>query len=130
MGMYTELHFNTELKEDTPKEVIDILKYMVSDNPPDKPPKLPKHELFETPRWEIMLRCDSYYFDADTHSTLRFDDIGGSHYLCIRTNLKNYDSEIEKFIDWIDPYSDSYIGDFMGFYRYEETEDPTIIKKK
>lgn len=77
---------------------------------------------------DFMLCMDSYYFDADTISTLRFDDIGNSFYLCIRTNLKNYDSEIEHFIDWIMPYLDKYeTGQFLGFYRYEEDEQPTLI---
>lgn len=128
MGMYTEIHFNSELKKDTPKEVVEVLKYMVEDC--EKPLELPDHELFKSERWEILFKCDSYYFDADTHSTLRFDEISGSYYLCVRSNLKNYDSEIEKFIDWIDPYLDKFDGDFLGFYRYEETEEPTLIKKK
>lgn len=76
-----------------------------------------------------MLRCDSYYFDADTHSTLRFDDISDSYYLCIRTNLKNYGQEIRHFVDWIMPYLDKFEGEFLGFSRYEETEEPTLIYK-
>lgn len=129
MGMYTALHYNSELNKDTPQPVIDILKFMVGDVE-DEPKKLPKHPLFETERWRFMLRMDSYYFDEDTHSTLRYDKIGESYYLNIRSNLKNYDSEIEKFIDWIMPYLDEFKqnGDFLGFYRYEESEDPTIIK--
>lgn len=128
MGMYTELHYNVELKKDVPKKVIDILNFMVGDTE-DEPKGLPAHELFKTERWRFMLRMDSYYFDADTHSTLRLDKTSDNYYLCIRTNLKNYDSEIEKFIDWIEPYLSEYIaeGDFLGFYRYEEDNEPTHI---
>jgi hypothetical protein len=126
MGMYTELHFNSELKKETPKEVIETLKYMVgeAENSPDL---LPEHDLFKTGRWDYMLQCDSYYFNADTHSTLRFDDISDSYYLCIRTNLKNYGNEIEEFIDWIRPYLAKSEGEFLGFSRYEETEQPTLL---
>ena len=74
-----------------------------------------------------MLRMDSYYFSADTNSTLRFDDISNAYYLCIRTNLKNYDNEITEFIDWIKPYLNKLDGDFLGFSRYEETEIPNLI---
>jgi len=74
-----------------------------------------------------MLNCGSYYFDADTISTIRKDDITQQWTLCIRCNLKNYDDEIEKFLDWIHPYLDKQEGDFLGFYRYEETEQPTLI---
>ncbi len=129
MGMYTEFHFNVELKKDIPQEVINILNFMLNKKEALSP-QLPDHPLFQTHRWRVMLRCDSYYFPADTHSTLRFDDIGKSYYLCIRCNLKNYDNEIEKFIDWIMPYLSHFSGDFLGFYRYEETEQPTLIFMK
>lgn len=129
MGMYTELHFNSELKEETPEKVLAILKFMVGENE-EEPKVLPIHPLFQADRWRIMLQTDSYYFDADTHSTLRKDDTSDSYYLCIRCNLKNYDSEIEYFIDWIMPYLAKYDGEFLGFYRYEEHEDPTLIHYK
>lgn len=125
MGMYTELHYNTELKGDIPEEVIAILEYMVGDRE-DEPP-LMEHGLFKTGRWGFMLRCDSYYFDADTHSTLRYDDVSRSYYLCIRSNLKNYDEEISLFVDWIRPYINKNEGDFLGFWRYEESETPELL---
>lgn len=125
MGMYTELHFNSELKRDVPGDVIDILKYMLGEL--DECPELPENKLFNTSRWDYMLRCDSYYFDADTHSTLRFDDISDSYYLCIRSNVKNYEGEIEAFVDWVMPYLDKYDGQFLGFSRYEEYEIPHLI---
>lgn len=127
MGMYTELHFNSELKRDTPEWVINTLEYMV-DNKDAIPPSTDKHPLFSTTRWRHMLCSNSYYFDADTISTIRYDDITKAYYLCIRANLKNYDSEIEKFIAWIMPYLAKSEGDFLGFYRYEET-DPTVVNR-
>jgi len=126
MGMYTELHFNAELKEDTPEEVIALLRFMLGDIEEQMDPS-PEHLFFKTTRWNWMLKCDSYYFAADTHSTLRYDDIGRCRYLCIRCNLKNYDDEIEHFLDWIMPYIDASPGDFLGFHRYEENEEPTVI---
>ena len=97
----------------------------------DKPTALPKHPLFEgDTRWTWMLRSDSYYFAGDTHSTIRFDDIGKCFYLCIRCNLKNYDEEIEHFINWIMPYLAHQPGDFLGFYRIEETQIMTPIHQK
>jgi len=125
MGMYTEFHFNAELKQDTPDEVIHILLYML--NQVEDEPDIPKHDFFKSARWRWMLQSDSYYFAADTHSTLRFDHISQSFYLCIRCNLKNYDSEIDRFIDWIAPYIDCYEGDFLGFKRYEEFNEPELI---
>lgn len=129
MGMYTELHYNAELRKDVPEQVIKVLNYMLHFEPGEARPELPDHPLFKTERWPVMLRMDSYYFAADTPSTMRKDDIGEQYLLCIRCNLKNYGSEIEHFINWIDPYVDAYEGDFLGFYRYEESEEPTLIRK-
>ena len=123
--MYTEFHFNAELKENVSQEIIEVLKFMLGDIKAE--PRLPIHSLFKTAAWRIMLRMDSYYFYADTHSTLRFDDAGNCYYLCIRCNLKNYNDEIEKFVSWITPYLEEDIGNFLGFSRYEETEQPTLI---
>jgi hypothetical protein len=128
MGTYTELHFNSRLKKDLPENVVETLQYMIGQK--TKPENLPEHELFECARWLLLFTCDSYYFDADTYSTLRFDRIADRYYLCIRSNVKNYDNEIEKFIDWIMPYLEKDEGNFLGFYRYEETEHPTLIYAK
>ena len=129
MGMYTEFHFNVQLIHNLPKEVENILKYMIgeSDGEDISPPDLPNHKLFSTPRWQVMLMGDSYYFAADTISTLRYDNITNSHFLCIRCSFKNYDSEIELFLDWISPYIEMDSGEFLGFYRYEMDEIPTLI---
>lgn len=126
--MYTEFHFNAALKEDVPSQVLQILQYMLNER--EEMPDTPDHELFDTNRWEHMLRCDSYYFEADTHSTLRYDGISKHYYLCIRCNLKNYDQEINKFVDWIHPYLQGYSGDFLGFSRYEESNEPILIYKQ
>lgn len=125
MGMYTELHFNSQLKTGTPVSIIEKLEYMLGKRDDDA--HQIDHPLFKADRWTYMLRCDSYYFDADTHSTLRRDDINGEYYLCIRTNLKNYGNEIEKFINWVMPHLAKSAGDFLGYYRYEETEKPILI---
>lgn len=131
MGMYTELHFNAELRKDTPSEVIELLRWMARTGTDLKRrPETPEHPFFACPRWPVLFTMDSYYFDADTHSTLRYDDIAERYYLCVRSNLKNYDDEIEKFIDWIDLWLAKEPGDFLGFYRYEETEHPTLIYKR
>ncbi len=127
MGMYTELHFNAEIIKDAPEEVIEILEYMVNKETTYK--TIPNHEFFITERWKSLFSSDSYYFSADTHSTFRYDKIGQCYYLCVRSNIKNYGSEIEKFIDWIMPYVVSS-DEFLGFYRYEESREPTLIYKE
>lgn len=126
MGMYTEFVFAAKLKRDVPKQVIDTLRWMVDS---DEPPKeLPDHPLFSYGmRTEYMLRCDSYYFNGKSGVSFEFDDISNAYYLTVRTNLKNYGDEIEEFIDWINPYLDTYGGDFLGYYLYEELSIPNLI---
>lgn len=128
MGMYTELNLGVNFRKDTPQNIIDILKYMLGDSPVRFEyikPQLPEHPLFETERWAIMLVCDSYYFDGQTDSSIHYDDISESYYLNVRCNLKNYSSEIEHFLSFIQPYL--YTDGFIGYTRYEEDDDPTLI---
>ena len=127
MGMYTELVLGIEIEPTT--EVLDILHYMLGDIE-DQPEciKQSNHELFKTSRWAIVLRCDSYYFDGQTDSKLFVDNLYEDepmYYLNVRSNLKNYDSEIEKFMDWLSPYIKT--DGFLGYKRYEEDDDPTLI---
>jgi hypothetical protein len=124
MGMYTEFHFNSRLKQGTPDSIIKILKYL---NDHSIIIELPNHEFFNSYRWMWLFQSDSYYFDGDTYCTIRYDKIAKAYFLNIKTNIKNYEQEITKFIDFIYPYLDKIEGEFLGFYRYEETEDPTLI---
>jgi hypothetical protein len=133
MGMYTELVCAFELKQTAPKEMATILRAMTVgdvDYLEDLEEKhaTPNHALFSTYRWKFMLRCDSYYFDGDTSSTIRYDDIAKAPIVTIRCNLKNYDQEIEKFIDWVKPHIQGANGNyFIGYSRYEEDDKPTLI---
>jgi hypothetical protein len=125
MGMYTEFHFNVQLKDNLPKNILNILKFMVNDEALSE--SYPDHPLFLTDRWPIMLQMDSSSFDAQTHSTLKYD--GTNWKLNIRCNLKNQGQEIEKFVYWIMPYLNNLEGDFLGFFRYERTQEPVLIHK-
>ena len=128
MGTYTEFHFNAELKPNIDKNIIEVLNFMLWESKVF-PKQLPKHELFtiKDSRWKTMLVADSSYFSAATYSTLHFDSISESFFLCIRTNFKNYNNEIKLFIGWIAPYLQEFKGDFLGFYRHENDKVPTLI---
>ncbi len=128
MGMYTELHFDAELKQLTDQDVIDILEFMTGKES-RKPNCIPDHPLFNTDRWEFMLGSDSYYFSSNTSSTIILDSISDTYFLNIKCNLKNYDHEIEKFINWISKYIDPS-EHFLGFMRYEKDIEPTLIYRQ
>ena len=123
MGMYTEINVCFDLLKDTSKDIVEILHCLVDGI--DAPSILPEHKFFKCDRWNMVACCDSYYFDGSTNSKMVFDDISKTWKINIRANLKNYDSEIEEFLDWLEPY----IGTegFIGYMRYEEWEDPTLI---
>lgn len=129
MGMYTEFHFNVRLKDDTPKDVLEVLTLMLGGDV--EPPMLPDHPLFKTPRWHYMLVSDSEYFDSQSRSELSQDfsiTCRPRIYLSVRTNLKNYNEEIQKFIDWIRPHlASTDPRDLLGYYRYEESREPTLL---
>jgi len=128
MGMYTELRMAVELKEHTPDEIINILNYMVGNHKDDpKHSEYMEHDLFKCDRWHFMLRCDSYYFDTETNSTLKFDRITNTYFLNIQCNFKNYENELNLFLDWIVPHIEPTHGKFIGHEMYEEDVIPTLL---
>lgn len=129
MGMYTELDFHVRMGEETPEDVIYILRYMVGATE-NRPIYLPDHSLFSTQRWGMMCRGGSYYFAAAPRAYLRYDKIADCHFLGIRSNFKNYDNEIDLFVDWIMPYVDACTGEYLGYKMYEEDVAPSAIFKE
>lgn len=128
MGMYTELNISLELKKDVPDAVIGALLYMTGQNgvlPDAYLQEVSKHALFGNTRWKFMLQGNSYYFDMTPQHVMRYDDIGEAYILSVRSNFKNYDDEINKFIDWIKPYTETK--GFIGYSRYEESDNPVLI---
>ena len=120
MGMYTELVLGLEIDKD--EVIIQKLNYMLDNTSDDI---FIDDPFFKTLRWKYMLYCDSYYFDGQADSKLVYDNIADTYYLNVRCNFKNYDNEIKLFLKWIAPH---IITDgFLGYMRYEEDENPTLI---
>ena len=122
MGMYTELNISVKIKaEDKTKK---ILSYMTGRGDMDF--EIPTHPLFSSPRWEFMLKCDSAYFDHVADSALYGCLYDNKHYMLnVRCDLKDYSDEIKNFLDWIYPFTNTR--GFIGYMRYEENENPTLI---
>lgn len=121
MGMYTELNIGIQLLSDTPPEVIETLKTMAK----GEGKTTIKHPLFETERWTWMLEAGSAYFDGPSSCLFQFDEFSGAWALSLRSNIKNYSNEWQKFLDWLGPH----IGTkgYIGTYQYEEAELPTLL---
>jgi|TARA_R110000796_G_scaffold247790_1_gene373767 hypothetical protein len=126
MGMYTELFFTARLKKDTPEEVVAILKHLFEEGSYDLGlSDKPNHEFFECHRWDCIGNMSSFYFTPFPLSAMR--KLQGSYFITSRSDLKNYDGEINKFIDWVTPYLEGYEGDCIGWTHYEESEQPTLL---
>jgi len=127
MGMYTELIIKCSIKEDVPDFVIDILDKMFNDHGAEIF-DLPDHEFFKCERWDWIGSSSSYYHTPFALSKFQHDEISSD--LFSRSDLKNYDCEIEKFINWIMPYIDEEPGHCIGWEWYEEDEKPTLLFKE
>ena len=124
MGMYTELIFGAELKKETPEQVINALKYIIGELE-DKPDDFPLPE----GRCKYVLNGSSYYFGvSESLSKIWFDEISKSWKISSRSNIKNYENEIEKFLEWIKPHIERGSGakNMYAITIYEEDFEPTI----
>ena len=124
MGMYTELFLQVELKEDTPPEVLQTLRVMLGESDADVPTP------FESTRWKYMLRTASFYHYPYAHSFLDGKPYVGfkGHFLFVRCDFKNYNSELSDFLNWIAPHVVSNRVKYQGYWLYEEDDEPTRIQ--
>lgn len=117
MGTYTELIFGVALKENTPTSVIDTLHYMVNPNVGE-----PLHVDF--PHQHLLRGC-SEYFPVEAESRMWQHPIRKRWHISTRSNIKNYNKEIEQFLEWIKPYVESGSG-FNDIYAMTICEDDAI----
>lgn len=114
MGMYTQLSIDISIDTDKIQELKQFLPGLLDSrvnigNAPD-------HPFFRTPRYPgFLLRSDGI-FKPD--SSLR-ECYPGGWWLKVETCLKNYDNEIQHFLDWLSTYVSDSDGP-CGTYKYEE----------
>lgn len=118
MGMYTEIFISADLKQDTPESVIDVLRGMCDWE-------------YESEALNEMGSRTRYLFNSGSHYTpntqckeLTFDSIARQYSIIGKGDIKNYNSEIERFFEFIKPHCES---GFIGFYRYEEDREPKLV---
>lgn len=125
MGMYTELDLKVAIKDNP--VVVDVLKDIATDGSLSVKDRL-DHPFFKTDKCDFIGWCGSYYFDGQPHIQFRYDEIAKCWFLTTCFNLKNYDNEIEKFLDWLCPYI--LTEGYLGTYWYEKQEEPTRVYKE
>jgi hypothetical protein len=138
MGMYTECYVNVRLVENLPKKIIEVLEYLFDNSWYDndegmhvqekqEPAALPDHKFFSTCRWRLIGSGASFYHIPFPTSKILLEL--DQYYLTSRSDLKNYEGEIELFFDWLMPYIDAFEGEFIGYSRYEEDDMPQLFFK-
>lgn len=121
MGMYTEVFFRAYVDE----AAADVLQRLRN----GKLASAPDHPFFSTERCSAVVNGGSSYFPDANHFVVTGPALGGQFSVSFRANLKNYDDEIGKFFDWVQPHVFGFEGDFIGYTLYEEDDVPTLIYK-
>jgi hypothetical protein len=123
MGYYTELIFGAALKQNTPSEVIDTIKWLLDKGDKTGFPAILPQNLKDTRLSWMFNSGGSYYFGSNSgYSEFKYDEIGKFWRLNARFNIKNYENEIEGFLEWIKPYLEQGSGE-REFYAIVTTED-------
>lgn len=128
MGMYTELIFGATLKENTPTYVTDALNCIINDSVTTNLSDEVK-QFSDEYSLSKLIWCSSYYFGAHNNKpSCTFDKIANRWSISFRANCKNYQGEIEKFIEFIKPYVEYGSGptNIFAIVQYEEDDYPTL----
>ena len=128
MGMYTELIFGATLKEKTPAYITQAFDCVINDNS-DIKLSGETEQFIDEYSLQKLIWCSSYYFGARNNKpSCVFDKIANTWCISFRANCKNYQGEIEKFIEFIKPYVEYGSGptNIFAIDQYEETDYPTL----
>jgi hypothetical protein len=126
MGMYTELVLKAKLLDGTPPEVVAVFEHLF--NGGDLPAVLPDHEFFKCGRWSCIGSCKSFGHIPFSISRMSTEGASGTCYIFSRSDLKNYDGEIDKFLGWAKPYLRPATGNVLGWKWCEEADRPTLLE--
>ena len=129
MGMYTEVIVGCTLKKNLPKVCVNALTLIsnrqeINENDKETEEFIKEYDLYK------ICWSESAYFGAPSHCIFRrLEDNYEDYYsLSIRANLKSYNGEIEKFLEYIRPYVywGSGINELYAMTIYEEDKEPKL----
>jgi len=126
MGTYTELILGCRLKKETPDNVIETLKWMARLSK-----KEPARLAFKTKSGRNPLTgyiCHYFGIIEPQAPIFKFNKIAESWFLGSRAALKNYENEIEDFLEWIKPFIEQGSGEnnIYAIVIGEHSEEPVI----
>ena len=125
MGMYTELVLKFEISKNLPKDVMQVFEYLFNNG--EEPSFIPDHEFFKKSRWFVIGKSSSFYHHPECVKSWCDVDYSDTIYIFSRSDLKDYNNEIQSFVDWAKPYIRPSTGDCLGWVWYEEEDAPTLI---
>jgi len=124
MGNYTRVHIKFKLRSDTPFDVIRFLKdSLVKDENDERPIYNESYVPIDAPftkceRWQSFFHGKN--FDESIPESRIWQSHVGIWNIEINSEFKNYDSELEKFIEFIAPYIHGRkIKQFFGWYKLD-----------
>ena len=129
MGMYTELIVGCTLKKNLPKVCVNALTLIsnrkeINENDKETEEFIKEYDLYN------ICWSESAYFGAPSHCIFRRLEENYEDYysLSIRANLKSYNGEIEKFLEYLRPYVywGSGTNELYAMTIYEEDKEPTL----
>lgn len=125
--MYTELIFGATLKEKTPLYVTDAFNQVINDKVTNLSDEIT--QFIDEYSLRKLIWSSSYYFGAHNNKpSCVFDKSADRWCISFRANCKNYQGEIEKFIEFIKPYVEYGSGptNIFAIVQYEEDDYPTL----
>lgn len=112
MGHYTRLEFDAILAEGTPDWVIKTLEHMLTWRA-DQLAVVPDHPFFAKPRWACV---------GAGHGSQIAALAAGGHRVKFDCRFKNYDGEIEAFLNWIFPHMRKDPGHIVGNVKNDDQQ--------
>ncbi len=132
MGHYTEFSFQANLRKDTPSEVINLLNRVVNERDLGHDKVLFKtSDVFKPEFDHVFFKCDRWYMlflstNGCEGMKTTFSKVKNYYELSIHSEFKNYDDEVDYFMDWIKPF---IVGrkkkQYVGYWKSESS--PTEI---
>lgn len=126
--MYQELYLNAKLLSNMPENILNILQLMTGDMSIENL-SITTDALFKTDNWQYMLQSESSRFDLAARSTIDYSPVDDCYFLRVSCSLNNNDKQIEKFLGFINSYLDKKPGQFLGYIRHEDSDNPFIVRK-
>ena len=108
MGMYTEVYINVDLIVGTDNKTVRRLCHMIEET-------------------HYLCYNMSYYTPRTQAFFCKYDDISKQWSLMFKGDLKNYDNEITQFVEELTPHVEHYGKTFIGYTRFEEQVEPTLL---